>query len=57
MPLGFKLAPPGGVTSWNNRSKESKIYFVAKLTQVRDPGPSWPSYVIFKVFLIFMNIR
>ena len=40
---GSKLAPPRGVTSWNNRNKEGRIHFMGKMTRVRNPGPSWPS--------------
>ena len=43
IPLGLKLAPSGGVISWNNSNREGRIHFVGKLTQVSDSGPSWPS--------------
>ena len=40
---GVKTGSTWGVTSWNNRNKEGRINFVAKMTKVSDPGPSWPS--------------
>ena len=43
IPLGSKLAPWGGVISWNNSNREGRIHFVGKLTRVSDSGPSWPS--------------
>ena len=43
IPLGSKLAPSGGVISWNNSNREGRIHFVGKLTQVSDSGSSWPS--------------
>ena len=43
IPLGSKLAPSGGVISWNNSNREDRIHFVGKLTQVSNSGPSWPS--------------
>ena len=30
------------VKSWNNCNKEGRIHFVGKMTQVSDPGQSWP---------------
>ena len=41
-----KTGPTLGVTSWNNRNKEGIINFVGKMTQMSDPGPSWPSCFI-----------
>ena len=40
---GVKTGPIRGVISWNNSNREGRINFVGKLTQVSDPGPSWPS--------------
>ena len=42
---GVKTCPTPRVTSWNNRKKEDRIYFVGIMTQVSDPGPSWPSCI------------
>ena len=46
IPLGSKLAPSGGVISWNNSNRECRIHFVGKLTKVSDSEPSWPSCFI-----------
>ena len=41
---GVKTGPILGVTSWNSRNnKKVKINFVGKMTQVSNPGSSWPS--------------
>ena len=45
IPLGSKLAH-FGVTRWNNSNKKGRIHFVGKMTQVSDPGPSWPFYIL-----------
>ena len=47
-----KTGPIPGVISWNNSNREGRTNFVGKLTQVSDPGPSWPSCV-FSEFLKF----
>ena len=42
---GSKLAPPepgGSQVTRNNSNREGEIHFVGKVTQVSDPGPSWP---------------
>ena len=42
IPVGSKLAPTRGVTSWNNRNKEGSIHFAGKMTRVSDPGHHGP---------------
>ena len=49
---GVKTGPDPGVTNWNNSNKEGRIHCVGKVTQVSDPGPSWPSCSSFREIYI-----
>ena len=42
---GVKTGTTPWVTSWNNSNEEGRNHFVGKMTQVSDPGPSWPSCI------------